>query len=51
MFNVYTLSESAEMGNPLNYGKTPLVVRDIFHSQFKLAVNQYRDNNNFLLHN
>ena len=51
MFNVYILSSNAEMGNTANYGLSPLITKDTFHSQFKLDLKAYRDNNNFLIYN
>jgi hypothetical protein len=32
MFNVFILSEAAELGETENYGKSPLISRDSFHS-------------------
>jgi hypothetical protein len=32
MFNIFILSEAAELGNTDNYEKTPLITRDTFHS-------------------
>ena len=51
MFNFYILSDDQEIGNINNYEGSPLVAKDNFHSQFKLASDKYRDNNNFLIHN
>lgn len=46
-FNIYILDEEVELGN---FDK-PLAVVDSFHSQFKLDLDSYRDNNNFLVYN
>ena len=51
MFNVYILRQDVEIGNKNNYFESPLITKDTFHSQFKLDMDQYRDNNNFMIHN
>ena len=48
MFTIYYLEENIEFGNSENYKKRPTVTNDIFHSQFKIKLGTYRDNNNFL---
>ena len=32
MFNIYTVTQDVEIGNYENYGKTPLLSGDKFHS-------------------
>ena len=51
MFNVFILSDDVELGNNENFGSSPIISKDVFHSQFKLNLETYRDNNNFLVHN
>lgn len=33
-FNLYYVNSDVELGNPTNYGSSPLTVVDNFHSQF-----------------
>jgi hypothetical protein len=49
VYNMFVLQERAELGRTgtTNMMKTQL----IFHSQFLLSYDQYRDNNNFVRHN
>ena len=51
MFNILIINNDQEIGNYENYGKSPLISKDTFHTQFKLNLDVYRDNNNFLVHN
>ena len=50
-FNIFYLHENIEYANTLNKGYMSLYMSDMFHSQFVLNLNSYRDNNNFLILN
>lgn len=47
-FTLYTVVGRVELGSKDSYEKSPIVYKDLFHSQFQLKRNGYRDNNNFL---
>ena len=51
MFTLYYLNEDIEYASVENQGEITMVMSDMFLSQFTLNVDQYRDNNNFLILN
>jgi len=46
-FTFYYLEESIQFANN-KLGNRPIETRDVYHSQFKLDLNSYIDNNNYL---
>ena len=49
MATMYFIDEKVEFKR--NLGGSPLKTIDAFHSQFQIEPHEYRDNNNFLVHN
>jgi len=51
MVTMWYVDERVEFNDPSNLGGSPMKSIDVFHSQFQLNPDQYRDNNNFLVYN
>ena len=51
MFTVFYVKEDAVLGNHDYMDVRPVLSQDAFHSQFRLKLNEYRDNNNYFVHN
>lgn len=50
-FTIYEIYEVSDLGNHDNYGQKPARITEKFHNQFQLSINNYHDNNNFIVLN
>lgn len=46
VFSLFMMHGKISFGSEIH--ESPIVTQDVFHSQFQLDLNKYRDNNNML---